>query len=74
MSSYLIVISIGLFLTLDDLLNKWYKLEEAHVQSFQWKELRENFIKDFGFKPDELDLKDAVHKIKYFIIEKPINN
>lgn len=46
--------------TLDDLPNKWYKLEEACGQSLQWKELRENFIKDFEFKLDESNLKDVV--------------
>ena len=33
--------------TLDDLPNKWYKMEEARVETFFWQELRQNFIKDF---------------------------
>jgi len=55
--------------TLDNLLNKWYKIE-AKGQSSQWKELREIFIKDFEFKRKKPKLNDVVQKIK----EKPINH
>ena len=35
--------------TLDDLLNKWYKMEEARGETFTWNELKENFLKEFKF-------------------------
>ena len=33
------------------MLPKWYKMEEERGETFQWNELRENFIKDFSFIP-----------------------
>ena len=37
--------------TLSDLPNKWYKMEEAHGETFLWHELTDNFLKDFIFIP-----------------------
>ena len=39
--------------TLSDLPNKWYKMEEARGETFIWQELKENFIKDFRFIPED---------------------
>ena len=33
--------------TLDDLPNKWYKIKEAQGDTFNWKYVKDNFIKDF---------------------------
>ena len=53
--------------TLDDLPNKWYKMEEARGETFQWHELRENFTKDFSFIPQNEKLVETAKKIKEFI-------
>ena len=42
--------------TLDDLPNKWYKMEEARGETFFWHELKEIFIKDFKFIPQNKNL------------------
>lgn len=40
---------------LDDLPNKWYKMEEPRGKTFKWNELKENFLKYFKFiSNDEL--------------------
>ena len=46
--------------TLDDLPNKCYKMEEARGETFLWNELRENFIKDFNFIPEDEKLVEAM--------------
>ena len=53
--------------TLDDLPNKRYKIEEARGDTFTWKTLKENFIKDFSFNPHEDQLKEATKHIKEFV-------
>jgi hypothetical protein len=59
-----------LFLTtLDDLPNKWYKLEEARGDTFTWKTIRENFIKYFSFILDDEKLKPAAKQLQQFIGE-----
>ena len=55
--------------TLDDLPNKWYKLEEARGDTFDWQTLRENFIKDFSFIPDNEKWKPAAKQLQHFIRE-----
>ena len=55
--------------TLDDLPNKWYKLEEARGDTFTWQPLRENFIKDFSFILDNEKLKPAAKQLVHFIGE-----
>ena len=42
--------------TLADLPNKWYKMEEARGETFLWHEIRESFIKDFIFIPQDKKL------------------
>ncbi len=37
--------------TPDDLLSKWFKLEEERGETLDWKEIRQNFISDFKFQP-----------------------
>ena len=59
--------------TLDDLPNKWYKLEEAMGDTFTWKTLRENFIKGFSFTPDDKKLKPVAKQIQQFIGVKSTN-
>ena len=39
--------------TLDDLPKKWYKIEGSQGDNFNWKTLKENFIKNFSFKPQQ---------------------
>ena len=53
--------------TLDDLPNKWYKMEEAWGKTVMWNELRENFIEDFSFIPEDEKLVEATKQIKTFI-------
>ena len=55
--------------TLDDLPNKWYKLEEPRGDTFTWQTLRENFIKDFSFIPDNEKLKPVAKQLQQFIGE-----
>ena len=59
--------------TLDDLPNKWYKIEEARGDTFTWQTLRENFIKDFSFTPDDEKLKPVAKQIQQFIGVKSSN-
>ena len=54
-------------LMLSDLPNKWYKMEEARGETFKWHELRENFIKDFSFRPQNEKLVETAKQIKAFI-------
>ena len=53
--------------TLSDLPNKWYKMEEARGETFLWHELRENFIKDFNFIPQDENLVETTRQITKFI-------
>ena len=53
--------------TLDDLPNKWYKMEDARGETFLWNEIRENFIKDFSFIPEDTNLVETTKQIKAFI-------
>ena len=53
--------------TLADLPNKWYKMEEARGETFLCHELRENFIKDFNFIPQNENLVETAKNIKEFI-------
>ena len=53
--------------TLSDLPNKWQKMEEAQGETFLWHELRENFIKDFSFIPQDKKLVETAKQIKAFI-------
>ena len=55
--------------TLDDLPNKWYKLEEARGDTFTWKTLRKIFIKEFSFTPDNEKLKPSTKQFQQFIRE-----
>ena len=42
-------------------------MEEARGETFLWNELRENFIKDFIFIPEDTNLIEATKQIKTFI-------
>ena len=53
--------------TLAVLPNKWYKMEEDRGETFLWHELRENFIKDFNFIPQNENLDETTKQIKEFI-------
>ena len=46
---------------------KWYKMEEARGETFFWHELKENFIKDFNFIPQDEKLVETAQKIKQFV-------
>ena len=54
-------------LTLDDLPKKWYKMEEEWGETFLWNEIKENFIKDFKFIPEDDQLVEATKQIETFI-------
>ena len=54
-------------LTLSDLPNKWYEMEEERGETFQWHELRENSIKYFNFIPQNEKLVETTKQIKAFI-------
>ena len=53
--------------TLENLPNKWYKMEEARGEKFLWHELTKNFIKDFNFIPQNENLVETTKQIKEFI-------
>ena len=42
-------------------------MEEAQGETFLWHELRENFIKDFSFIPQDQNLVETAKQIKAFI-------
>ena len=50
--------------TLNDLQNKWYKIEEAIGDTFTWKILKRNFIKDFSFLLENEHLQPAAQQIQ----------
>ena len=52
--------------TLTDLQNKWYKMEEYRGKTFLWHELREIFIKDLNFIPQNENLVETTKQIKEF--------
>lgn len=54
-------------LTLDDLPNNRYKMEEEHGDTFTRKKIKEKFIKDFSFNPQEEKPKEATKHIKEFV-------
>ena len=53
--------------TLDDLPNKWYKMEESQGETFIWLELKEKFIKEFRCKPKDDKLVRETTQIRTFI-------
>ena len=60
--------------TLEDLPNKWYKIEEAHGDMFTWQTLKDNFIKDFAFQLEREELKPTTHQIQQFLNPVPTPN
>ena len=50
--------------TLVNLENKFYKMEEARGEKFIWNELKEIFIKDFRFRPEDNKLVEETNQIK----------
>ena len=42
-------------------------MEEARGETFLWHELKENFIKDFNFIPQNENLVETAKQIKQFI-------
>ena len=42
-------------------------MEEARGETFLWNELRENFIKDFSFIPQDENLIETAKQIKTFV-------
>jgi hypothetical protein len=57
--------------TLDDIPHKWYKIEEACGHTFDWNEIKNNFLKDFEFRPGRSTFARATREIKFFFLEKP---
>ena len=58
---------------LDNLSNKWYKIEEVRGDTFTQQTLRENFIKYFSLTPDDEKLKLVTKQIQQFIGAKSSN-
>ena len=48
---------------LDNLTNKWYKIEESRGNTFTSQTLRENFIKYFSFTADDENPKPTAKQI-----------
>ena len=42
-------------------------MEEATDETFLWQELKENFIKDFNFIPQNENLVETAKQIKEFV-------
>jgi hypothetical protein len=53
--------------TLDEIPNKWYKIEEACGHTLNWSDIKENFVQDFKFTPEEERLREATQQIKIFL-------
>ena len=53
--------------TLANLPNKWYKIEEARGDTFTWKTLKQNFIKEFSFLLDDKNMQPAARQIQQFL-------
>ena len=53
--------------TLDDLPNKWYKIEEARGDTFTWQALKKKFIKDFSFFPEDEHLQPTAQQLQQFL-------
>ena len=58
--------------TLASLPNKWYKMEESRGKTFLWDELKENFIIEFNFEPQNENLVETAKQNKAFV--QPIEN
>ena len=52
---------------LDEIPNKWYKIEEACGHTLNWFDIKEKFIEDFKFNPEDERLREASHQIKTFL-------
>jgi hypothetical protein len=46
--------------TLDEIPNKWYMIKEYFGHTLNWFDIKENFIEDLKFTPEEEHLKEAV--------------
>ena len=46
---------------------KWYKIEEERGDTFTWKTLKQNFIKDFSFLSENEHLQLATQQIQQFL-------
>jgi len=53
--------------TLDKIPSKWYKIEEACGHTLNWFDIKENFIEDFKFNPEDENLRETSHQIKIFL-------
>ena len=42
-------------------------MEEAQGETFLWQEIKENFIKDFNFEPQNENLVETAKQIKAFV-------
>jgi hypothetical protein len=59
--------------TLDEIPNKWYKIEEACGHTSNWAKNKENCVQEFEFSPIEEHLRDATQQIKRFL-ENPLSS
>jgi hypothetical protein len=44
--------------TLDEIPNKWYKIEESCGHTLNWEEIKENLVQYFEFNPEEEHLRE----------------
>jgi hypothetical protein len=52
--------------TLDDIPHKWYKIEEACGNTFDWNEIKSIFLKEFEFRLRETLLQEETREINFF--------
>jgi hypothetical protein len=53
--------------TLDEIPNKWYKIEEACGHALNWEEIKKKIVQDFEFNPEEEHLKEEAQEIINFL-------
>jgi hypothetical protein len=53
--------------TLDETPNKLYNIEKACDHTVNWDEIKQIFVQDFEFNPEEENLKEATQKIIKFL-------
>ena len=58
--------------------NKWYKIEKERCDTFTWQSLKQNFIKDFSFLPENKHLQPPSQQVLQFLetnkLSKTIEN
>jgi hypothetical protein len=58
---------VNMFPNTDEIPNKWYKIEEVCGHTLNWYDIKEFFIKDFEFIPEDKHLRETTQQIKSFL-------